>query len=156
MADAAGAAARAFLLPLDFSIVNVALPSIRESLGATGGELQLIIAFYAVTYAVFLVTGGRLGDLFGRKAMFIGGMAGFMLASAACGLAPTIHVLIAGRLLQGLAASVMAPQVLATIRVIFPPGERSRAIGYYGATIGLAVVLGQLCGGLLIWLHPFG
>jgi EmrB/QacA subfamily drug resistance transporter len=146
----------AFLLPLDFSIVNVALPSIRESLGASGGEMQLVIAFYAVTYAVFLVTGGRLGDLFGRKAMFIGGMAGFMLASAACGLAPSIHMLIAGRLVQGLAASVMAPQVLATIRVIFPPGERSRAIGYYGATIGLAVVLGQLCGGLLIWLQPFG
>ena len=78
----------AFLLPLDFSIVNVALPSIRESLHATGGEQQLMIAFYMVSYSVLLITGGRLGDLLGRKAMFIGGMAGFMLASAACGFAP--------------------------------------------------------------------
>jgi MFS family permease len=146
----------AFLLPLDFSIVNVALPSIRGGLGATGGELQLIIAFYAVSYAVLLITGGRLGDLVGRKAMFIGGMAGFMVTSAACGLAPSIHLLIIGRLAQGAAAAMMAPQVLAMIRVIFPPSERNRAIGYYGATVGLALVIGQLCGGLLIGLHPFG
>jgi MFS family permease len=90
----------AFLLPVDFSIVNVALPSIRASLGASSGELQLMIAFYAVAYAVFLITGGRLGDLVGRKAMFIGGMAGFMAASAACGFAPSIVVLIAGRLVR--------------------------------------------------------
>jgi MFS family permease len=146
----------AFLLPLDFSIVNVALPSIRAGLDASGGELQLIIALYAVSYAVFLITGGRLGDIVGRKAMFIGGMAGFMAASAACGLAPTIRLLILGRLIQGAAAAMMAPQVLAMIRVIFPPHERNRAIGYYGATVGLALVIGQLCGGLLISLHPFG
>jgi EmrB/QacA subfamily drug resistance transporter len=146
----------AFLLPVDFSIVNVALPSIRASLGASSGELQLMIAFYAVAYAVFLITGGRLGDLVGRKAMFIGGMAGFMAASAACGFAPSIVVLIAGRLVQGLAAAMMSPQVLATIRVIFPAQERSRALGFYGATIGLALVVGQLIGGVLIGLHPFG
>jgi MFS family permease len=145
-----------FLLPLDFSIVNVALPSIRASLNASGGELQLTMALYAVAYAVFLITGGRLGDLFGRKAMFLIGMVGFMAASAACGLAPSIHVLIAGRLLQGVAAALMSPQVLATIRTIFPPAERSLALGYYGAMVGLALVLGQLCGGLLISLHPFG
>jgi EmrB/QacA subfamily drug resistance transporter len=146
----------AFLLPLDFSIVNVALPSIRSGLGASGGELQLVIAFYAVSYAVFLITGGRLGDLFGRKAMFIGGMAGFMATSAICGLAPSIDLLIVGRLAQGAAAAMMAPQVLAMIRVIFPPAERNRAIGYYGATVGVALVIGQLCGGLLIGWHPFG
>jgi MFS family permease len=146
----------AFLLPLDYSIVNVALPSIHESLGADPSEMQLIVAFYAVTYSVFLITGGRLGDLFGRKAMFIGGMAGFLAASAACGFAPTIHVLIAGRLLQGFAAALMLPQVLATIRMIFPAKERSQAIGYYGVMIGLGLVLGQLIGGLLINLHPFG
>jgi MFS family permease len=146
----------AFLLPLDFSIVNVALPAIRESLHASGGEQQLMIAFYMVSYAVLLITGGRLGDLLGRKRLFIGGMAGFMAASAACGFAPTIGVLIAGRLVQGVGAAMMSPQVLAMIRVIFPAAERSRALGYYGAVVGLALVVGQLCGGLLITLHPFG
>jgi EmrB/QacA subfamily drug resistance transporter len=149
--------AGSFLLVVDFSIVNVAMPSIRESLGASDGELQLIIAFYAAAYAVLLITGGRLGDLFGRKTMFIGGMAGFMAASAACGLAPSIHVLIAGRLLQGVAAAAMSPQVLASVRVLFPEAaERNRALGYYGATLGLGLILGQLFGGLLIGLHPFG
>jgi EmrB/QacA subfamily drug resistance transporter len=145
-----------FLLPLDFSIVNVALPSIRENLGATAGQTQLVIALYAVAYSVFLITGGRLGDLFGRKTMFLSGMVSFMIASAICGFAPSIHVLIAARLLQGVAAAAMAPQVLATIRVIFPAAERNRAIGYYGAVIGLALVLGQLVGGSLISIKPFG
>jgi EmrB/QacA subfamily drug resistance transporter len=145
-----------FLLPLDFSIVNVALPSIRAGLTASGGDLQLIIAFYAVAFAVFLITGGRLGDLYGRKAMFIGGIAAFMTASLACGLAPTIHVLIAGRMIQGLAAAMTQPQVLAMIGTIFPPAERSRALGLYGATAGLGLVVGQFFGGLLISLHPFG
>lgn len=148
--------AGSFLLVVDFSIVNVAMPSIRESLGASDGQLQLIIAFYAAAYAVLLITGGRLGDLLGRKTMFIGGMAGFMAASAACGLAPSIHVLIAGRLLQGVAAAMMSPQVLASVRVLFPEtAERNRALGYYGATLGLGMILGQLFGGLLIGLHPF-
>lgn len=146
----------AFLLPLDFSIVNVALPSIRASLGASSGQLQLVIAFYAVAYAVLLITGGRLGDLFGRRRMFLGGMAAFMLASALCGLAPSIEILVAARLLQGLAAALLSPQILASIRVIFPPGERNRALGFYGATIGTALVAGQLVGGVLIGLHPFG
>ena len=145
-----------FLLLLDFSIVNVAMPSIRDSLRATTGESQLIIAFYAVAYSVLLITGGRLGDLFGRRAMFLGGMSGFVLTSVMCGLAPTIDVLIGGRLLQGVAAAVMSPQVLATIRVIFPAGERSRALGFYGATVGLGLVFGQLVGGILISLRPFG
>jgi EmrB/QacA subfamily drug resistance transporter len=145
-----------FLLLVDFSVVNVALPLIRADLRADAGELQLIIAFYAVTYAVFLITGGRLGDLFGRKAMFMAGMAGFTAASAACGFAPSIHVLIAGRLLQGVAAAMLSPQVLATIRVIFPADERNRAIACYAATIGLGLVLGNVCGGLLIGLHPLG
>jgi MFS family permease len=146
----------AFLLPLDYSIVNVALPAIHDSLGARASEMQLIVTLYAVSYSVFLITGGRLGDLLGRKAMFLGGMSAFMLASAACGFAPTIHVLLAGRLLQGLAAAMLLPQVLATIRVIFPAAEQSRAIGFYGVMVGLGLVCGQLVGGLLISLHPFG
>jgi EmrB/QacA subfamily drug resistance transporter len=146
----------AFLLPVDFSIVNVALPSIRAGLDASGGELQLIIAGYAVAFAVLLITGGRLGDLYGRKTMFLAGMACFIFASALCGLAWNIHVLIAARLVQGVAAAMLQPQVLASIRVIFPPAERNRALGLYGATMGLGVSIGQLIGGVLIGLHPFG
>ncbi len=146
----------AFLLPVDFSIVNVALPSIRAGLDASSGELQLIIAGYAVAYAVLLITGGRLGDLYGRKTMFLAGMAGFMFASALCGLAWNIQVLIGARLVQGVAAAMLQPQVLAAIRVIFPPAERNRALGLYGATMGLGVSIGQLIGGVLIGLHPFG
>jgi MFS family permease len=145
-----------FLLPLDFSIVNVALPAIQESLLASPAELQLIIALYAVFYSVLLVTGGRIGDLLGRKETFITGLAAFMAASAACGFAPNIHVLIGGRVVQGFAASLLMPQILATIRVIFPPEERARAIGLYGVMIGSGLVLGQLIGGFLINLEPFG
>ena len=145
-----------FLLPLDFSIVNVALPSIQKSLGASAAQLQLVIALYAVFYSVLLVTGGRVGDLLGRKETFMGGLAAFMAASAACGFAGNIHVLLLGRVIQGIAASLVMPQILATIRVIFPPAERARAIGLYGVMIGSGLVLGQLVGGVLINLEPFG
>jgi len=146
----------AFLPPLDFYIVNLALPAIRNGLQATGGQLQLIVSCYSSAYAVFLITGGRLGDLYGRKRMFIAGMAGFMLASAICGLAPNGSVLILGRILQGASAAVMAPQVLATIRTIFSAEEQPRVIGLYGSVFGLASIVGQLFGGALITLHPLG
>jgi MFS family permease len=145
-----------FLLPLDFSIVNVALPSIQKSLQATAAQLQLVIALYAVFYSVLLVTGGRVGDLFGRRQTFMTGLAAFMAASAACGFAPNIHVLLLGRVVQGISASLLMPQILATIRVIFPPEERARAIGLYGVMIGSGLVLGQLVGGVLINLEPLG
>ena len=145
-----------FLLPLDFSIVNVALPAIQKNLGATAAQLQLVIALYAVFYSVLLVTGGRVGDLFGRRQTFMTGLAAFMAASAACGFAPNITVLLFGRVVQGIAASLLMPQILATIRVIFPPEERARAIGLYGVMIGSGLVLGQLVGGVLINLAPFG
>ena len=146
----------AFLPPLDFYIVNLALPAIRNGLQATGGQLQLIVSCYASAYAVFLITGGRLGDLYGRKRMFIAGMAGFIIASAICGLAPNGSVLILGRILQGASAAVMAPQVLATIRTIFSVEEQPRVIGLYGSVFGLASIVGQLFGGALITLHPLG
>jgi MFS family permease len=146
----------AFLPPLDFYIVNLALPAIRNGLQATGGQLQLIISCYASAYAVFLITGGRLGDLYGRKRMFIAGMAGFILASAICGLAPNGSVLILGRIVQGASAAVMAPQVLATIRTIFSVEEQPRVIGLYASVFGLASIVGQLFGGVLITLHPLG
>lgn len=146
----------AFLPILDFNVVNLALPAIRQNLGANSGEIQLVISAYATTYAVFLITGGRLGDWLGRKRMFTTGVAGFTLASVLCGMAWSPGVLIAGRILQGLTATVMAPQVLASIRVLFPPSEQGRALGLYGATFGLANILGQILGGVLVSSQPFG
>jgi len=146
----------AFLPILDFNVVNLALPAIRQSLGATSSEVQFVISAYAATYAVFLITGGRLGDLLGRRRMFMLGVAGFTLASVLCGIAWSPAMLIAGRILQGLTATVMAPQVLASIRVLFPADEQGRALALYGATFGLANICGQVLGGVLVSAHPFG
>jgi EmrB/QacA subfamily drug resistance transporter len=146
----------AFLPILDFTIVNLALPSIRQSLKASSSEVQFVISAYAATYAVMLITGGRLGDLLGRKRMFITGVAGFTIASVICGFATSPKILIAGRILQALMATVMAPQVLASIRILFSGREQTRALGLYGATFGLANICGQLLGGFLVSAHPFG
>ncbi len=145
-----------FLSPLDFFIVNIALPSIKEELGATQAELQLVISGYMTTYAVFLITGGRLGDIFGRRRMFLGGLASFACASALCGFAPSPGVLVIGRILQGLAAALMVPQGLASINAIFPQEEKSLALGLYGATLGLAAASGQILGGFLIGADILG
>lgn len=148
--------AGAMLAPLDFFIVNVALPAIKAGLDMNAAQVQFVIAAYTVAYAVLLAISGRLGDLYGRKRMFIAGMIGFGLASALCGFAPSAEILIAGRLVQGITAAVMVPQVLATIHIVFPVAERPRALGIFGAAFGLAAILGQLAGGMLIALHPFG
>ncbi|MEI9988003.1 MAG: MFS transporter [Aliidongia sp.] len=140
----------AFLAPLDFFIVNVAMPSISSGLGASPADIQLVISGYAVVYAVFLITGGRLGDIYGRKVIFLAGLAGFALASAFCGLAWSSGTLILARLLQGLAAAAMAPQALASVHALFPPHERGRALGIYGIAIGLSSAVGQLLGGALV------
>ncbi len=140
----------AFLGSFDFFVVNVALPSMEAGLGARPAELEFVVAGYGLGFAILLVTGGRLGDLFGRKRLFMLGMAGFTIASALCGLAPTPHALIAARVLQGLTAAIMNPQVLAIVRVTFPAAERARAIGYFTTTIGFASILAQLIGGALI------
>ena len=144
------------LPPLDFFIVNVALPAIQADLQATPALAQLVVSVYAAAYAVTLILGGRLGDLYGRKRMFLAGMLGFGAASALCGCAPSPGVLVAGRLLQGISAAVMAPQSLASIHAIFPAEEKSRALGIYGATFGAASVAGQLLGGLLVSADLFG
>ncbi|WP_199536161.1 MFS transporter [Dyella solisilvae] len=146
----------AILPPLDYFIVNLALPSIRDGLGATPAQLQLIVSAYACANAVALITGGRLGDLYGRKRLFMLGMAGFVAASTLCGLADGGGQLVLGRILQGLSAAVLAPQVLATIRSVFTPHEQVRIMGYYGFVFGIAMVIGQLGGGALVTLHPFG
>jgi len=140
----------AFLPPLDFFIVNVALPSIQSSLQTSAAELQLVISGYAAAYAVFLITGGRLGDLFGRRKIFLFGISGFGLTSVMCGLATSPAWLIVGRMLQGLSAAAMAPQGLASIHALFPEQERARALGLYGAAVGLAAVAAQALGGALI------
>ncbi len=140
----------AFLAPLDFFIVNVAMPSITAGLGADPAEVQFVISGYAVVYAVFLITGGRLGDIFGRKQIFLIGLSGFALASALCGLAWSPTSLIMGRLLQALAAAAMAPQALASIHALFPPHERGLALSIYGVTLGLSSIAGQLLGGALV------
>jgi len=146
----------AFLSSFDFFVVNVALPALHDELGARAADQQLVVAGFGLALAVLIVTGGRLGDLYGRKRLFMIGMAGFTLASALCGFAATPRALIASRVLQGLTAALMSPQVLAIIRVTFAENERARAIGYFGSTIGLASIAAQLIGGALIELNIFG
>ncbi|NSY14838.1 MFS transporter [Agrobacterium vitis] len=146
----------AFLPPLDFFIVNVALPSIREDFQASASTMQLIISGYATSYAVMLITGGRLGDLYVRRNVFLSGMAAFAAASALCGLAWSPSVLIVGRVLQGFAAAIMAPQALASINAIFPDHEKSKALSFYALTFGVASMVGLFLGGALIALDIFG
>jgi MFS family permease len=139
------------LLPMiDFFIVNVALPTIDADLRASQPMLELVVSGYASAYALLLVLGGRLGDSIGRKRLFLLGMAAFTLTSLACGLAPTAEFLVAGRIAQGASAAMMVPQVLATIQAATSGEYRARALARYGATGGLAAVLGQVLGGLLV------
>jgi MFS family permease len=142
--------AGAFLPIADFFIVNVALPTISATLGASAAALELVVAGYGVAYAATLVLGGRLGDRFGRHTLFQVGLVGFVLASLACGLAPSIGVLIAARLAQGVTAALLVPQVLAICHATLEGERKARALALYGATSGLAAVVGQLAGGLLV------
>ncbi|WP_369389045.1 MFS transporter [Streptomyces sp. CG1] len=138
-------------LPLvDFFIVNVALPTIGGDLRAGEAVLELVVAGYGVAYAVLLVLGGRLGDLFGRRRLFLGGMAAFGLTSLACGLAPDAWSLVAARVAQGASAAAMLPQVLATIQATTRGARRAKAMSLYGATAGLSMVAGQILGGVLV------
>lgn len=146
-----------FLPPTDFFIVNTGLPSIQSGLAATSAQVELVISGYAAAYAVFLITGGRLGDLYGRRRLFILSMAGFTVASAFCGFAPTAGILVIGRIAEGLAAALLAPQVLGSIRAMYDePRALARALSLYGVMVGLAAATGQLGGGVLIALSPFG
>ncbi|MCI3239842.1 MFS transporter [Streptomyces spinosisporus] len=144
-------------LPLiDFFIVNVALPTIGQDLHASEAVLELVVAGYGLAYAVLLVLGGRLGDLFGRRRFFLGGMAAFGLTSLACGLAPSAWTLVAARVAQGAAAAAMLPQVLATIQSATAGQRRAKAMGLYGATAGLSMVAGQILGGILVAADVWG
>ncbi len=145
-----------FMIVLDFFIVNVALPSIQARLHAGAGATEWVVAGYGLTFAVFLITAGRLGDRYGRRRIFCTGMLLFVLASAACGLAPTAGVLVAARLAQGLGGALISPTVLAIIGVAYPGPARVRPITIYGTVMGLAAASGQLLGGLAIQLNPLG
>ncbi len=140
-----------FMDILDSTIVNVAIPSIREGLDASYSEIQWIIAGYSLAFALFLITGGRLGDIFGYKKMFLGGIAGFTVASALSGFAASTEILIGARLLQGLMAAMMVPQILSIIQILYTTTkERQRISAFYGGIAGIATVFGPIIGALLI------
>lgn len=145
-----------FMELLDATIVSVAAPAIAEDLGASEAALQWMLAGYTLSAGAGLITGGRIGDQFGRRRVFLLGLAAFMLASAGCGLAPSSGVLIGMRVAQGLAAGLMIPQVFGIIRASFEPGARAKALGAYGAVLGLASVAGPLLGGVLVEADLFG
>jgi EmrB/QacA subfamily drug resistance transporter len=146
----------AFMNLLDVSIVNIAIPSIQRDLHASYADVQWALAGYTLAYALVLITGGRLGDTFGRKRLFLIGVTGFTIMSALCGAAQSPGQLIAFRVVQGAMGAIMVPQVLAVIQVIFPPRERIKALAGFGITAGLGTVSGPLLGGLLIQHDLFG
>src|SRR5499427_694728 len=146
----------AFMNLLDVSIVNIAIPSIQRDLQASYADVQWALAGYTLAYALVLITGGRLGDTFGRKRLFLIGVTGFTIMSALCGAAQSPGQLIAFRVAQGAMGAIMVPQVLAVIQVIFPPAERIKALAGFGVTAGLGTVSGPLIGGLLIQHNLLG
>jgi MFS family permease len=148
--------AGAFMVTLDFFIVIVALPSIARDLAATPGQLQLIVAGYAIANAAGLIAGGKLGDLFGRRQMFLAGLALFGLTSVVCGLSTSGLMLVLMRFAQGASGALLHPQVLALLGLNFPGAKRARAFATYAMAMGLAGVAGQLVGGALIELDIGG
>src|SRR5712671_5914220 len=146
----------AFMNLVDVSIVNIAIPSIQRDLHASYADVQWALAGYTLAYALVLITGGRLGDMFGRKRLFLIGVAGFTIMSALCGAATGPGMLIGCRVAQGAMGAIMVPQVLAVIQVMFPPHERIKALAGFGVTAGLGTVSGPLLGGLLIQHNLFG
>ncbi len=145
-----------FMALLDVTIVNVAMPTIGRSLHASGLELQLVVAGYIISYATLLITGARLGDLAGRRRMFLSGVCLFTLASLTCGLAPDIGVLIAARLVQGAGAAAMMPQIMSIIQLRFSGAARARALSAYTAVLSSGFVAGQVIGGTLVTANLFG
>lgn len=141
---------------MDTSIANVAAPAMRADLGITGALLQMAVAGYVLAYAVFLITGARMGDDHGYRRMFMIGVGLFTLSSLACGLAPSTTILIIGRVAQGLGAALLVPQVLSLIQRHFDGPERAKAIAYYSMILGLGSTAGQLLGGIIITYNVAG
>ncbi|MFF0503405.1 MFS transporter [Streptomyces fimicarius] len=146
----------AFMDLVDVTIVNIAIPSIQRETGASVSAIQWITAGYALAFAAGLITGGRLGDIYGRKRLFLIGIGGFTLASALCGLAGSPEILVAARILQGATAALMVPQVLSIVHATFPAHERGKVFGLFGAIVGLGAVSGPLLGALLTEWDLFG
>ncbi|KVM79755.1 MFS transporter [Burkholderia ubonensis] len=135
---------------MDTSIVNVAAPALRADLGISGALLQLVVAGYILAYAVFLITGARLGDDYGYRRLFVTGLAIFTVSSLACGVAPSTWLLIVGRIAQGVGAAMLVPQVMSLIQRSFEGPARARAIGCYSMILGLGSTAGQALGGVII------
>jgi EmrB/QacA subfamily drug resistance transporter len=138
-----------FMIMLDNTVVNVALPSIQRDLGADLSSLEWIVAGYALTFASLMLTGGKLADAYGRRLMFVVGIAVFTLSSLACGLSTSEEMLIVARIVQGAGAALMNPATLSIIAATFPPKERGTAIGIWAGVSALALAIGPLVGGLL-------
>ena len=145
-----------FIAVLDFFIVNVAIPQMQHDLNASDAQIQFVVAGFALAYGSMLIVGGRLGDIFGRRRIFVLGLALFTVASAMCGAAPDAGYIIAGRVGQGLAAALLSPQVLSILGSIYVGEAKAKALNAYGVTMGLASVFGQVVGGLLIHFDLFG
>jgi EmrB/QacA subfamily drug resistance transporter len=139
-----------FMNLLDVTIITVALPAMREGLGSGYASSQWFLTAYTLAFGAGVITGGRLGDRFGRRRLFLLGVVGFTLASTACGLAPDAALMIAARTVQGLAAALMVPQVMATVYAVFPLRERGAASGAFGAVTGFAGVAGPVLGGVFV------
>src|SRR5215218_859479 len=138
-----------FMIMLDNTVVNVALPAIQRELGAGLSQLEWIVSGYALTFAALMLTGGKLADLFGRRRVFVIGLAVFSGASLACALAPSAGFLIGARVVQGAGAALMNPATLSIISATFPPRQRGAAIGIWAGVSALALAIGPLVGGLL-------
>ncbi|MEV8324104.1 MFS transporter [Kitasatospora sp. NPDC056731] len=145
-----------FMDLVDVTIVNIAIPSIQEDTGASFSAIQWVTGGYALAFAIGLITGGRLGDIYGRKRLFLIGIGGFTVASALCGLASGPEMLVGMRVLQGGTAAMMVPQVLSIIHATFPAEERGKVFGMFGAVVGLGAVSGPLIGALLTEWDLFG
>jgi MFS family permease len=145
-----------FIGNVDIAVVNVAIPSIRDDLHASGGAADLIVSGYTLAYATLLITGARLGDIRGRRRMYIIGLAVFTLFSLACGLAPNAVTLVGARVVQGIGAALMVPQVLTGIQVRFEGAALRRALGAYTGVLGASSVIGQALGGILVSANILG
>jgi EmrB/QacA subfamily drug resistance transporter len=145
-----------FMDLLDATIVNVALPSIRTDLGASGAQLEWTVGGYLLAFAVLMITGGRLGDIFGRNRLFVTGVVGFTVGSLIACVAPSIGVLLVARVVQGGFAAMMVPQLLSSLQALYAPRERAAMLGLVGAVSGMSAVIGPVLGGWLVSSDAFG